>query len=84
VISRAVKDFQFIYFLLRDIDIDVEFLIVLKTDNIDGMFMALTGVRTRHVDTQCHCIREIVEEIAIFYKEFESGDKQITCEENLR
>jgi hypothetical protein len=63
-ISEAIKEIIFMHFFLRDIGIDVELPIVMKTDNIGAIFMAQnawTGVRTRHVDTRYHFIRESVE-----------------------
>ena len=63
--SEAVKEIKFLYFLLRDIGIEVELPIVVKTDNIGALFMSQnssTGVRTRHVDTRYHFIRENVED----------------------
>jgi hypothetical protein len=60
VISNAVKEVKFIGFLLRDIKIDVELPIVMKTDNIGAMLMAqnvLMGIRTHHVNTRYHFIR---------------------------
>jgi hypothetical protein len=62
-ISEAVKEIKFMYFLLQDIGFDVELPTVVKTDNIGALFMsqnASTGVRTRHVDTEYHFIRENV------------------------
>ena len=53
-ISEAVKEIKFMYFLLQDIEFDVELPIVVKTNNIGTLFMsqnASTGIRTRHVDT---------------------------------
>jgi hypothetical protein len=38
--SEAVKEVKFIYYLLRDIGIDVNSPIIVKTDNIGAMFMA--------------------------------------------
>lgn len=64
-ISEAVKEIKFLYFLLQDIGIEVDLPIVVKTDNIGALFMsqnASTGVRTRHVDTRYHFIRENVED----------------------
>jgi hypothetical protein len=64
-ISEAVKEIKFLYFLLRDIGIEVDLPIVVKTDNIGALFMsqnASTGVRTRHVDTRYHFIRENIED----------------------
>ena len=64
-ISEAVKEVKFIYYLLRDFHIKVKLPIVIKTDNIGAMFMsenASTGVRTRHVDTRYHFVREFIED----------------------
>jgi hypothetical protein len=38
--SEAVKEFKFIYYLLRDIGIEVELPIIIKADNVGAMFMA--------------------------------------------
>jgi hypothetical protein len=51
-ISEAVKELKFIYFLLSDLHIKVNFPIVVKTDNIGVIFTsenASTGFRTRHI-----------------------------------
>ena len=64
-ISEAVKEVKFIYYLLSDFHIKVKLPIVIKTDNIGAMFMsenASTGVRTRHVDTRYHFVREFIED----------------------
>ena len=64
-ISEAVKEIKFLYFLLRDLGIQVDLPIVVKTDNIGALFMSQnssTGVRSRHVDTRYHFIRENVED----------------------
>jgi hypothetical protein len=64
-ISEAVKEVNFIYYLLCDFHIKVSLPIIIKTDNIGAIFMAensLTGVRTRHVDTRYHFIREFIED----------------------
>jgi hypothetical protein len=63
--SEAVKEIRFIYFILKDIGIEVELPIVLKSNNIGALFMSQnssTGVRSRHVDTRYHFIRENVED----------------------
>ena len=63
--SEAVKEIRFIYFILKDIGIKVELPIVVKTDNVGALFMSQnssTGVRSRHVDTRYHFIRENVED----------------------
>jgi hypothetical protein len=47
-ISEALKVIKFIYFLLREIGIEVNLRITVKTDNVDAMFMvqyASSGVR---------------------------------------
>jgi hypothetical protein len=54
---EAVKEIRFIYFILKDIGIEVEVPIVVKTDNIGDLFMSQnssTGVRSRHDDTRYH------------------------------
>ena len=64
-ISEAVKEIKFVYYILRDIGIKLDVPIIVKTDNIGAIFMsqnASTGVRTRHVDTRYHFIRENAEE----------------------
>jgi hypothetical protein len=38
-ISEAVKEIKFIYYLLREIGIEVNLPITVKTDNVDAMFM---------------------------------------------
>jgi ketol-acid reductoisomerase len=58
--SETVKEVKFIYYLLRDIGIEVKLPIIVKTDNVGAMFMAQnssSGVRTRHVDTRYHFVR---------------------------
>jgi hypothetical protein len=49
---EGVKEIRFIYFILKDIGIEVELPIVVKTDNVVALFMSQTGVRSRHVDTR--------------------------------
>jgi hypothetical protein len=59
--SEAVKEVKFIYYLLRDISIEVKLPIIVKSDNVGAMFMAqnsFSGVRTRHVDTRYHFVQE--------------------------
>jgi hypothetical protein len=62
-ISKAVKELKFIYYLLSDLHIKVNFLIVVKMDNIGAIFMsenALTGFCTQHLDTCYHFVREFI------------------------
>jgi hypothetical protein len=64
-ISEAVKEIKFIYYLLREIGIEVNLPITVKTDNVGAMFMAQnasSSVRTRHIDTRYHYVRENLEE----------------------
>jgi ketol-acid reductoisomerase len=64
-ISEAVKEIKFIYYLLREIGIEVNLPITVKTDNVGAMFMtqnASSGVRTRHIDTRYQYVRENLEE----------------------
>jgi hypothetical protein len=63
-ISEAVKEIRFVYYLLNDIHVQVKIPIIVKTDNVGAIFMsenASTGVRTRHVDTRYHFVREFIE-----------------------
>jgi hypothetical protein len=63
--SEAVKEVKFIYYLLCDIGIEVNLPIIVKTDNVGAIFMAQnssSSVRTRHVDTWYHFVRENLEE----------------------
>jgi hypothetical protein len=64
-ISESVKEIKFVYYLLKDVGIQVNLPIIVKTDNIGAMFMAQnasSGVRTRHVDTRYHFVRENLED----------------------
>jgi hypothetical protein len=82
--SEAVKEVKFIYYLLRDISIEVELPIIVKTDNVGAMFMAqnsFSGVRTRHVDTRYHFVRVNLDEGIIkieFIKSVESQSEIFT------
>jgi hypothetical protein len=75
--SEAVKEIRFVYFILKDIGIEVELPIVVKTDNVGALFMSQnssTGVRTRHVDTRYHFIRENVEDRIVRVEFVKSSD----------
>jgi hypothetical protein len=64
-ISEAVKEIRFVYYLLNDIHVQAKIPIIVKTDNVGAIFMsenASTGVRTRHVDTRYHFVREFIED----------------------
>jgi hypothetical protein len=77
--SEAVKEIKFIYYLLRDIGIEVDLPILVKTDNVGAMFMAQnasSGVRTRHVDTRYHFVRENLEDGMIKIEFVKSVDNE--------
>jgi hypothetical protein len=59
-ISEAVKEIKFIYYLLREIGIEVNLPITVKPDNVGAMFMAQNA--TRHIDTRYYYVRENLEE----------------------
>jgi hypothetical protein len=63
-ISEAVKAIKFIYYLLKEIGIEVNLPITVKTDNVGTKLgrNALSGIRTRHIDTRYHYIRKNLEE----------------------
>jgi sulfatase maturation enzyme AslB (radical SAM superfamily) len=77
--SEAVKEVTFIYYLLCDIGIEVKLLIIVKTDNVGAMFMAQyssSGVRTRHVDTWYHFVRENLDDGIIKIEFIKSVENQ--------
>jgi hypothetical protein len=64
-ISEAVKEIKFIHYLLREIGIEVNLPITVKTDNVFAMFMAqnaLSDIKMRHIDTHYDYDREDFEE----------------------
>jgi hypothetical protein len=77
--SEAVNEVKFIYYLLRDIGIEVELPIIVKTDNVGAMFMAQNNssdVRTRHVDTRYHFVRENLDDGIIKIEFIKSDENQ--------
>jgi hypothetical protein len=63
--SEAVKEVCSIYFLLKGMGVDVELPIVFRCDNFGAVFMAensSSGIRTHHIDTRYHFVREHVED----------------------
>ena len=61
--SEAVKEIRFIYYLLSGMGVQIKIPIVVRCDNIGAIFMAensSSGVRTRHIDTRYHFVREHV------------------------
>jgi hypothetical protein len=56
-ISELEKEIKFVYYLLKDIRIEVDLPIILKTDNISAMFRAQnasSSVITRPIYTRNH------------------------------
>ena len=51
-ISEATKEIKFIFYLLRDIGIEVELPIIVKTDNIGAIFMSRKRIDWR-TDSSC-------------------------------
>jgi hypothetical protein len=77
--SEAVKKIHFIFCLLREMGISVNFPIMVSTGKVSTIFMeenASSGVRTRHIDTRCHFIREHVEDGFIKTLFLKSEDKR--------
>ena len=63
--SEAVKEIRFIFYLLKGMGVEVKLPIIVRCDNVGAIFMAensSSGVRTRHVDTRYHFVREHVED----------------------
>jgi hypothetical protein len=51
--------------VLKDVGIEVDLPIIVKTNNIGAMFMvqnASSGMRTCHIDTRYHVVRENLED----------------------
>jgi hypothetical protein len=64
-ISEDVKELKFMYYFLCDLHIKVNLTVVAKMDIIGAISMsenALTGFRTRHVDTRYDFVREFIED----------------------
>jgi hypothetical protein len=79
VMSEVVKEVKFKIYLLCDICIEVELPIIVKTDNIGAMFMAQnssSGMRTRHVDTWYHFVRENLDDRIIKIEFIKSVENQ--------
>ena len=61
--SEAVKEIRFIYYLLSGMGVQLKLPIVVRCNNVGAIFMAKnssSGVRTRHIDTRYHFVREHV------------------------
>jgi hypothetical protein len=75
--SEAVNEIRFVYFILKDIGIEVELPIVVKSDNVGALFMSQnssTGVCSRHIDTMYHFIPENIEDGIVKAEFLKSSD----------
>jgi len=64
-ISEAVKEILFVLQILATMNIPVVTPVRVRVDNMGAIFMAgnaSSSVRTRHVDTRYHFVRELVED----------------------
>ena len=64
-LSEAAKEIKFVYYILESLGIAVKLPVVMQVDNAGAIFMAenvSTSVRTRHVDTRYHFVREMIED----------------------
>jgi hypothetical protein len=80
--SEAVKEIRFVYYPVVSLGISVKLPMIVITDNIGAIFMAenpFSGVRTRHIDTRYHFIREHVEDgfIKIIFVKTNDNDADI-------
>jgi hypothetical protein len=60
---EAVKEIRFIYLLLKGMGVDFKLPIVVRCDNVGAIFMAenlSSGIRTRHINTRYHFVREYI------------------------
>jgi hypothetical protein len=81
-VLETLKEIRFIVYLLRDMGISVKLIIMVRADNIGAMFMpknASSVVRTRHIDTRYHFIRDHVEDsfIKIIFVKTDDNDAEI-------
>jgi ketol-acid reductoisomerase len=77
--SEVVKEVKFIYYLLHDIGIEVKLPIIVKTDNVGAIFMlqnSSSGVRTQHIDTRYHFVRENLDDGIIKIEFIKSVENQ--------
>jgi hypothetical protein len=59
----VVKEIRFFFYFLENMGILVKLPIMVRTYNVGAMFKAenaSSGVRTKHIDTSYHFIRELV------------------------
>ena len=64
-LSEAAKEIKFVYYILESLGIAVKLPIVVRVDKVGAIFMAenvSTSIRTRHVDTRYHFVREMIED----------------------
>ena len=63
-ISDAVKEILFVLQILNSVGIQVHQPVIVRVDNMGAIFMSensTSSVRTRHIDTRYHFVRELVE-----------------------
>jgi len=63
-ISEVAQEILFIAGILKFMDIEIEFPIIVNVDNIGAIYLAqtaTTGNRTKHIDTRYHFVREYIE-----------------------
>jgi hypothetical protein len=64
-LSKSAKEIKFIVQVLTSMGIPVKIPVVVRVDNVGAIFMSenvSTSLRTKHVDTRYHSVREFVEE----------------------
>ncbi len=64
-LSKATREIKFIVQVLISMGIPVKLPVIVRVDDVRAMFMSknvLTSLRTKHVDTRYHFVREFVEE----------------------
>jgi hypothetical protein len=64
-IPELFKEICFIYFLLKGMVVDVHIPIIVRCNNVGATFMAENSssrIRTRHIDTRYHFVREHVKD----------------------
>jgi hypothetical protein len=67
-ISEAVKEIQFLYYLLESIGMNVKLPIVVRFNNIYAILMAKnssSGVCTRHVDARYHLFESMLRMVSL-------------------
>jgi hypothetical protein len=61
--SEAAREVKFVVQLLLDLDIPVRLPVTIYCDNVGAIFLsgnATISVRTRHISTRAHFVREMI------------------------